>query len=110
MKISEDFLSYLQDTGVKFVNQEGVTSAINDFFVYPDLKVVRESLDEMPLDISGEEILNHGDRILIYGDEQSGKTTLAKRLFLDAQSLGFIPIFIEGGSQGHRTLFCINRT
>ena len=97
MKISEDFLSYLQDTGVKFVNQEGVTSAINDFFVYPDLKVVRESLDEMPLDISGEEILNHGDRILIYGDEQSGKTTLAKRLFfLDAQSLGIYSYIYRG--------------
>lgn len=41
---------------------------------------------------------NHESRILIFGDEQSGKTTLAKRLFLKALSSGFLPLLIEGAS------------
>lgn len=98
MKISDSFSEYLQDTGIKFAHQGQGSFVINDFFIYPDLKIIRESLDEIPSSISGKEILAYGTHILIYGDEQSGKTTLAKKIFLDAYDSGFLPIFIEGGS------------
>lgn len=98
MKITDSFLEYLQDTGIKFAHQGQDSSIINDFFVYPDLKIVRESVDEISSSVKGEEILSYGTHVLIYGDEQSGKTTLAKKIFLDAYNAGLAPIFIEGGS------------
>ncbi len=71
---------------------------MNDLFVFPDLKVIKESLEEFPSNISGEKLLEYDSRILILGDEQSGKTALAKKIFLDALSSGLLPLLIEGAN------------
>lgn len=98
MEISDAFMNYLQDTGIKFIHQGRDSSGLEDYFIYPDLKVIRESVEEIPLLIKGEEILDDISNVLIYGDEQLGKTTLAKKLFLDSYASGFAPILIEGTS------------
>jgi hypothetical protein len=101
MKLSKDFEAFLKDTGIKFAHRNREQIYLHDLFVYPDLKPVRESLDEMPAIISSENLWEYGERLLIFGSEQSGKTTLAKRLFLDAFSKGFSPLIIPCSTIGN---------
>ncbi len=69
-----------------------------DVFVFPDL-VETESEDEIPETLSAE-ILLHVDsskyqRSIVYGDEQYGKTSLLKHLFMEFHALGLVPVLID---------------
>jgi nucleoside phosphorylase len=48
--------------------------------------------------ISSKKILECGEKLLVMGDDQSGKTTLAKKIFLDALLNGYLPLFIDSTS------------
>lgn len=94
----KEFRDFLENMEMEFAHRNREHVSLGDLFVFPDLKVLNESLDETKPNISGENLWECGDRILILGDEQSGKTTLAKKLFLDALSRGFVPLLINGAS------------
>jgi len=96
MELSNKFKEFLENTGIKFVHQSREFVSLNDLFVFPDLKIIKESLEEFSSNISAEKLWKYGNRIIILGDVQSGKTTLAKKLFLDALSDGLLPLFIDG--------------
>jgi GTPase SAR1 family protein len=98
MELEVAFLQSIKDTGISFPHRNQENVSLEDFFVFPDLKVIKESIDDIQTNLSGEEVLQHSERIIIFGDEQSGKTTFAKRLFLDAYKSGLLPVFIEGGN------------
>ena len=95
-ELSDDFKEFLDNTGIKFAHRSCENVSLNDLFVFPNLKVAKESLDDLPQRVSGESLWGYSDRILVLGSEQSGKTTLAKGLFLKALSCGFLPLFIQG--------------
>ncbi|OUL19727.1 hypothetical protein BV378_31370 [Nostoc sp. RF31YmG] len=97
-ELSDEFRDFLDNTGIKFTHRNREYVSLNDLFVFPNLRIIKESLEEPLSNIPGEKVWEFGSRILILGDEQSGKTSLAKRLFIDALSNGFLPIFIEGDS------------
>ncbi|MEQ8753970.1 MAG: hypothetical protein RID09_10695 [Coleofasciculus sp. G1-WW12-02] len=97
-QLSNDFQEFLENTGIKFAHRNREHISLNDLFVYPDLIIKKESLEKPPFNIPGEKLWKHGNRLLILGDEQSGKTSLAKRLFIDAISSKYLPLLIEGGS------------
>ncbi len=97
-QLSNDFKEFLENTEIKFVRRNHEHISLNDLFVYPDLRSIKESLEEPSLNISGKKIWEQGNRILILGDEQSGKTSLAKRLFIDAISSKYTPLLIEGAN------------
>ncbi len=98
IEITNEFKNFLETTETKFAHRNRESISLNDLFVFPSLRVVKKSLEKIPLKISGEKLLEHDSRLLILGDEQSGKTTLAKKIFLDALSLGFLPLFVEGAN------------
>ena len=101
MELTNEFKEFLENTGIKFAHRNRESVFLKDLFVYPDLRITKESLEEPKLNISGEKLWGHGDRLLISGDEQSGKSTFAKRLFLDALSSGFLPLLIQGANVGN---------
>ena len=98
LELLKYFKDFLESTEMKFAHRNQEHVSLEDLFVFPDLKILNESLDETRPNISGENLWECGNRILILGDEQSGKTTLAKKLFLDALSHGFFPLLINGAN------------
>jgi hypothetical protein len=98
--LSNEFKSFLENTEIKFTHRNRENVSMNDLFVFPDLKIIKDSLKDFSSSISSENLWNYAHRILVLGGEQSGKTTLAKRLFLDAFSHGFSPLLIQGSNIG----------
>jgi nucleoside phosphorylase len=83
-QLSNAFKEFIENTEIQFTHRNREHISLNDLFVYPDLRIIKESLEETPLNIPGEKIWEQGNRILILGDEQSGKTSLAKILFRES--------------------------
>lgn len=69
---------------------------LDDIFVYPDLdKVERDGETKR---ISSENLIDNyqiGDRFVIVGEDQSGKTSLLKKYIQKLNNKGFYPIYIK---------------
>jgi TIR domain len=97
MELSPKFKEFLGNTGIEFSNGNREHISLDDLFVFPDLKSKSEtSKEDTSIYISGDKIWNYDKRILIFGDEQSGKTTFAKILFLKNYQAGYLPLFLDG--------------
>jgi len=98
--LRHDFKSYLNELGftIQHSNKDIVT--LNDLFVYPDLKRLKYDFDDYDVyrnskeSLAIENIINR--KTLIIGEEQSGKSTLAKILFRDYHLNNYTPILIKG--------------
>lgn len=70
--------------------------SLDDIFVYPDLdKVERDGETKR---ISSEKLINDyatGDRFVIVGEDQSGKTSLLKKYIQTLRNKGYYPIYIK---------------
>jgi hypothetical protein len=97
LKIKESFNSFLNSADIltkSHKNKEILN--LKDIFVYPKLKIYDE--EEVSHKYDSEklknEILKFG-KVIISGENQSGKTTLCKVLFTIYRDLNFIPIYLE---------------
>lgn len=69
---------------------------LNDIFVYPDLAKY-SSLREDKGTMNSKDLLetiSDYSRIVIAGEEQSGKTTVCKKIFEELRSRNFLPVFV----------------
>jgi hypothetical protein len=98
IKITDKFWTFL-------VNSELLTNAhahknnilLDEIFVYPELVKYDES-GEYEKKISSEKLLTtfaDNSRILIAGEDRSGKTALCKKLFVELRERNYIPIYIH---------------
>ncbi|MEQ8795087.1 MAG: TIR domain-containing protein [Salinisphaeraceae bacterium] len=95
--LTEDFLAFLNDPGTTLLHAHGHHLTLKDIFVYPELER-RDSNNDLEANLVTRANQLVGDyNLLVFGDEQSGKTVLAKRLYTDAVKTGFTPIFLNGG-------------
>lgn len=79
---------------------------LDDIFMYPDLSFFDSEKDKQIKCLSEDLIKNftEGDRLVIIGDDQSGKTSLLKKYITVLKEKNFIPVYIfdkEGGLQGN---------
>lgn len=95
--IKEQFKSFLNSADIltkSHKNKEILN--LQDIFVYPKLTVYDD--EEVSHKYDSEkfkyEILKYG-KVIISGENQSGKTTLCKVLFKIYRDLNFIPIYLE---------------
>lgn len=98
LNITEQFSSFLQNTELlaKAHSQKDKV-LLEDIFVYPELAkyddlreyVKRESSEKLI-----EDFCNYS-KILIAGEDQSGKTTLCKKRFIELRKKNFVPIYIS---------------
>jgi hypothetical protein len=73
--------------------------SLADIFVYPDLREVVFPIDKTPDVIRGEQVpdlVSRTRHMLILGDDQAGKSTLAKTLFKHLHDSGEVPILLSG--------------
>lgn len=97
IKIKENFKKFLQDTEIfKKAHSQKERVYLEDILVYPELDEYN-SFREKEGTISSQELLKNlldHPKIAIAGENQSGKTTLCKLLFMELIKKNFIPIYI----------------
>lgn len=100
--INDTFFSCLTDAGTGYTHPRKRVLTLDDIFVYPSLR--RLSIDDIVTKtpgrtwVKGSEILDNVKtyrRVLITGSDDSGKTALAKRMYLDLRKQ-FVPVLAEG--------------
>ncbi len=92
-RFDDDYLSSIKDTGVMYTHPNKHQLDKDDLFLFPDLQIVNE---EDKVNSSRLTILsNDNKKNIIFGEELSGKTTLAQKLqrvYLDS---GYIPVYLN---------------
>ena len=102
--LTEKHAEYLNDTEIVFSHRHADKVTLDDIFITPDLRLINEKLDRAASSIPGISLPAASGHYIILGDEQSGKTTLAKRLFLEFLASGQRPILVEGKALGGKNL------
>lgn len=97
LKFKDDFLKFIESTDLlskAHSHKEKVT--LNDIFIYPDL-IKYDEFQEYEKKISSEQVIKNFYsyfKVMIAGDDQSGKTTLCKKFILSLREQNFIPIYL----------------
>ena len=99
--LDEKFAHFLHDTEIDYPNDSIEKISLDNIFIYPDLQKVSEKKDKVSKTISADKLLANEDLVIIYGEEQCGKTTLCKRLFIDSFYNEFCPILIDAHEINH---------
>lgn len=101
--LSESWEAHLSDLGIP-LSHPAKDLTLEDIFIAPDLKSYEES-HQAPANggsiIQSENCLNRllEDRyVFLLGEDQSGKTTLAKQLFSQTFKRGKTPVLLAGSS------------
>ena len=102
---TEIFSAYLTDLGTGFTHPRKQKIKLSAFFVYPDLDNLsanaKGSADSQNYGtINSEELIQEEapPRVFVMGPDSSGKTTLAKMLYVEYQRQGLTPLLIEGSA------------
>jgi hypothetical protein len=97
LKIKDEFETFLERTDLLAKSHsEKETLLLKDIFVFPKLKCYDNTEKSHKYDSAKftTEVLQYG-KIIIAGENQSGKTTLCKELFRIFRSLNFVPVYLE---------------
>jgi GTPase SAR1 family protein len=95
MQLTPKFKKTLDNTSIKFTHSSKENIVLSDLFVFPPLKNVNDSTSEENLLVTKEELWDYDDKIIVFGEEQSGKTSLANHLFLKAYQKGYMPLLFD---------------
>lgn len=85
----------MNDLGVTIKHSKKDFITIDDIFVYPDIKCVDDNLTVKKYKWTVGEVLDKYNYIYFLGNEESGKTTLMKRLAKDYLCQGYSPIIVN---------------
>jgi hypothetical protein len=98
--LRSDFESQLQFT-IPIDHFSGRRPSLDDIFVYPDLVdqplVGRGEKDKVLYVRDVVSYVQTNKRLMIAGPTQSGRTSLAYKLYGDLRALGYVPVLIGGG-------------
>ena len=99
---NDDTERYLNDPGLQITHSKKDVT-LEDIFIAPDLEVLFETThsgktkSKLIRSEKFEEYVFSQKKIRFSGPPQSGKTALAKKIFIMGRKKGLIPIFIYGG-------------
>jgi len=96
-----EWKEFLDSTEVTFEHKYKERVLLNDIFVYPDLKNVKEDYNKIRSTFSSSVITGNSVKYqLILGSEQSGKTSLAKTLITTSLDQDKLAIYIDASTVG----------
>lgn len=95
--LEKGFIGFLMESGVPFSHSRKSDLTINDIYVFPDL----EEFSGQPKGsyINSDKALNYlldNDRVIIFGPENSGKSSLLRVMFTKYQRRGITSLWIDG--------------
>lgn len=102
--LCEDFSKWLEDPGATYQHPAKPDLRLSDIYVFPNLKQFEISKKNDFIYgslIEGRDVLKtlgSKRKILLFGRQQSGKTTLGKVLFTDLYNKNLTPVLIYGES------------
>jgi hypothetical protein len=95
-EINDVFHDYLQDLGAEYIHPSSKKLTLDDVFVYPNLRDLSDD-KEQTRKISSKKLLHeNGNRIILIGDEFSGKTTILKKYYLDTIKKEKLVLYLDG--------------
>ncbi|MDP2175073.1 MAG: TIR domain-containing protein [Bacteroidota bacterium] len=95
LKIKEEFNNFLNNADIlSKAHSSKENLLLEDVFIYPSLKSYdeKEVSHKFNSELFNDEILKF-NKIIIAGENQSGKTTLCKKLFQILRNLNHVPIY-----------------
>ena len=99
LKLTDAFSHYLNQSDFVYKNKVNITSDLETFYVYPELSVNDGNIKEpkkIKSEILLEEFIGEPKNLILYGTEQSGKTSLAKIFFKELyNSNKYFPVFVN---------------
>lgn len=105
LKITEQFSSFLQNTELLAkAHSRKEKILLDDIFVYPELNKY-DDLREYEKKESSEKLIEdfcNYSKILIAGENQSGKTTLCKKIFMELRKKNYVPVYISDEANQYR--------
>lgn len=106
LTITEDFSDFLQSTELLTkAHSKKEEILLDDVFIYPELTKYDE-LGGYEEKINSEELIKESfsnySKILIAGENQSGKTSLCKKIFIELRNKNFVPVYISDGANQYR--------
>jgi len=97
LRLTKQFSDFLQNTELLAkAHSQKEKVLLDDIFVYPELEKY-DDLREYDKKESSEKLIEHFcdySKILIAGENQSGKTTLCKKIFMKLREENFVPVYI----------------
>lgn len=100
-KIKSDFLERLSDAGGNFTGADNRSISAEDIFLYPEMEDTSAENDKRF--IFADQIINSWEqdlRCIFLGDDESGKSFLLNRAFLDIHNRGGLPLLIKASDLG----------
>jgi hypothetical protein len=101
-ELSDEFSKWLEDPGASYQHPAKPDLCLSDIYVFPNLKqfeITKKNDFIYGALTEGRDVLkalSAKAKVLIFGRQQSGKTTLSKILFSDLHNKNLIPILISG--------------
>jgi len=103
MSVSEEFVSFLNSTELlEKAHAKKEKVLLDDIFVYPMLTKNDVAEDEQKV-VNAREVIKsitENSKVMIAGDDQSGKTTLCKKIYKDLITKRLFPVYLTG-KEGH---------
>ncbi len=98
LNINDEFKLFLQDTELLAkAHSQKEKVLLDDIFIFPNL-IKYDELQEFEKKINSEKIIEEFSaysKIMISGEDQSGKTFLCKKIYCELRSKNFIPIYLS---------------
>ncbi|PBP70582.1 hypothetical protein CCL15_13635 [Pseudomonas syringae] len=97
------FEDYLEENEITLQHRQKEFITLGDIYVAPDLKILDDEVDKFSRIISSIKVTTPSScpsKVAIIGEEQSGKTSLAKELLKKQIENGFFPVLIKGVDVG----------
>ena len=97
LTITDEFLQVLDDPGANYQHIAIGEVRLSDIYVFPDLEDIRARKSRRILK-SAQTLLtldDSGTRVVIVGDEQSGKSALFRMLYRQYHDSGEYPLFVD---------------
>jgi Calcineurin-like phosphoesterase len=108
-QLKPEFAAHLNDPEITLTHRVRGQLHLSDIYVFPDLKRMNLTGEKGTKTIRGEGVpvlVEEKPCLFILGNDLSGKTALAKRVFDHLRSRGDVPVLIDAGSIGLSLLRC----